>query len=118
MEPFRAAMLETCYHVTRNFWIKPDAEQSKVDMKRNVNCVEVFLVGFGKKKASGSKKNAETSLSDSEVPEKWQCKWGWDNNEQKNRRNYTVAGVVEKYASFDGKVRDMMMTLHDTKNCN
>jgi hypothetical protein len=123
LESFREAMLETCFHVSRLFWIKPGNTASQSDIKRYGSNVEVFLIGYGKKgdPAQTTKSSSELSRSNSEVPEAWQHNWAFDaearcpNGTQDerdmvadhNRRNYVVSQHVDTFAHFNGQVPNL-----------
>ena len=113
-EGFMQAMLSSvCYHVSRVFWIKPNTKASNVDTKRYTNCVEVFLVGFGKKHPQKTSKTganaASASKSNSEIPEPWQHRFDINGKEDERvavaRKNYISSTAVEKFATFNSQVR-------------
>ena len=115
MESFKEGMLEVCYHVSRIFWIKPNAKPNMVDMKRYTSNVEVFLVGFGKKHpAAKPTKTTAEGKSNSETPEPWQHSFGFDNADEDtialNRRNYVSSKTVEKYHMFNNQVSTLRYT--------
>ena len=98
IESFRSALLENgCYYVARNFWIKTGGQDST---PHNLfkNCIEAYLVAFGTKTTDFT-------------PRDWQINWNVNDDldpdaGEVNRRNYSVTAVVEKMASYDGKVRE------------
>ena len=97
VESFRSALLDNgCYYVARNFWIKTGNPEVPHNLFKN--CIEAYLVAFGTK---------TTDLT----PRDWQINWNVNVDDKSpdagevNRRNYLVAGVVERMAYYDGRVR-------------
>ena len=127
MEPFKEAMLQVCYHVSRVFWIKSNVKPNMVDLKRYTNNVEVFLVGFAKKVPQvQNQKNVAEGKSNSETPEPWQFQFDYndatntdDTKVAANRRNYVAADTVEKFAMFNNQVDQSNWTFtYFLYNCN